>query len=235
VLPHSVRIEVWSDIVCPWCYIGKRRLETALSRFPHRAGVEVIWRSFQLDPGIPEGHTEATLPAVAAKYGISEEQMRAQMGHVERLAAAEGLDYDLATGVSGNTLLAHQLIHLAAEHGLGGAMKERLLHAHFEERRPVFDVEALVPLAVEVGLDAGDVRAALADKRFLPAVREDIATARALGGNGVPFFVVDRAYGASGAQPPEVLLQLLERAWADSHPIQTVPAAEGCDDGSCAI
>jgi predicted DsbA family dithiol-disulfide isomerase len=235
VLSGLVKIEVWSDIVCPWCYIGKRRLEAALGRFPHRDQVEVVWRSFQLDPSIPEGHTEVTLPALSAKYGISEDQMRTQMARVEQLAAAEGLDYDLANGVSGNTLLAHQLIHLAAEHGLAGAMKERLLHAYFEERRSVFDVEALVPLGVEVGLDGGEVRTALTDKRFLPAVRQDIATARALGGNGVPFFVVDRTYGASGAQPPEVLLQLLERAWAASHPLATVPAADGCDDGSCAV
>jgi predicted DsbA family dithiol-disulfide isomerase len=234
-LVSVVQIEVWSDIVCPWCYIGKRRLETALSRFRHADRVEVVWRSFQLDPTIPEGHTELTLPAVAAKYGISEERMRAQMRRVEELAAGEGLDYDLANGVSGNTLLAHQLIHLAAGHGLGAEMKERLLHAHFEERRPVFDVDSLVPLGVDVGLAEDEIRAALADKRFLPAVREDIATARALGGNGVPFFVIDRAYGASGAQPPEVLLQLLERAWADSHPLTTVPAADGCDDGSCAV
>jgi predicted DsbA family dithiol-disulfide isomerase len=230
-----VKIEVWSDIVCPWCYIGKRRLETALARFPHPGQVEVVWRSFQLDPSIPAGHTEATLPALAAKYGASVEQMRANMDHVEQLAAAEGLDYDLANGVSGNTLLAHQLIHLAAEHGRGGAMKERLLHAHFEERRSVFDVDALVPLAVDVGLTEDEVRTALADGRFLPAVREDIETARALGATGVPFFVVDRAYGAAGAQPAETLLQLLERAWADSHPLTTVPAAEGCDDGSCAV
>lgn len=230
-----MQIEVWSDIVCPWCYIGKRRLETALSRFPHADKVEVVWRSFQLDPSIPEGHTEKTLPAVAAKYGIGEDQMRAQMGRVEELAAAEGLDYDLANGVSGNTLLAHQLIHLAGEHGLAAAMKERLLHAHFEERRSVFEVDALVPLGVEVGLDEAEIRAALAEKRLLPAVREDIATARSLGANGVPFFVVDRTYGASGAQPPEVLLQILEKAWADSHPLMTVPAADGCDDGSCAI
>jgi predicted DsbA family dithiol-disulfide isomerase len=234
-LPGFVQIEVWSDIVCPWCYIGKRRLETALGRFPHADEVQVVWRSFQLDPSIPEGHTELTLPAVAAKYGIGEDEMRANMRRVEELATAEGLDYDLVNGVSGNTLLAHQLIHLAAAHALGAQMKERLLHAHFEERRSVFDVESLVPLGVEVGLDEAEVREALADKRFLPAVREDIATARALGGNAVPFFVVDRTYGASGAQPPEVLLQLMERAWADSHPLATVPAAEGCDDGSCAV
>ena len=230
-----MQVEVWSDVVCPWCYIGKRKLETALSRFAHADQVEVVWRSFQLDPSIPEGHTEPTLPALAAKYGSTVEQMAGQMKRVEDIAAGEGLEYHLAEGVSGNTLRAHELLHLAAERGLGGAMKERLLHAHFEERRSVFDVDSLAALAVEVGLDEAEVRAALADRRFLPAVREDIDTARALGATGVPFFVVDRAYGAAGAQPAETLLQLLERAWSDSHPLVTVPAAEGCDDGTCAV
>jgi len=230
-----VQIEVWSDVVCPWCFIGKRRLETALSRFAHADEVEVTWRSFQLDPSIAEGHTEATLPSLAAKYGASEAQMRANMAHVEELAAAEGLDYDLPAGVSGNTLLAHQLIHLAAAHGLQAAMKERLLHAHFEERRSVFDVASLVPLGVEVGLDEAEVRAALTDRRYLADVRADIATARTLGATGVPFFVVDRTYGAAGAQSPEVLLELLDQAWAASHPLLTVPAADACTDDSCAV
>lgn len=228
-------VEIWSDVVCPWCYIGKRRLETALSRFPHADQVEVIWRSFELDPGIPADRTEPTLPRLARKYGGSEKQMRGMMAHVEELAAAEGLSYDLPNGVSGNTLRAHQLIHLAAAHGMAGDLKERLLHAHFEERTSVFDVDALVALAVEVGLDGDEARAALADGRYLPQVREDIATARSLGINSVPFFVVDRAYGAAGAQPAEVLVQVLERAWADSHPLRTVAAAEGCTDDSCAI
>jgi predicted DsbA family dithiol-disulfide isomerase len=230
-----MQVEVWSDVVCPWCYIGKRKLETALSRFAHADQVEVVWRSFQLDPSIPEGHTEPTLPALAAKYGKPVAEMAAMQQRVEDIAAGEGLEYHLAEGVSGNTLRAHELIHLAAERDLGGAMKERLLHAHFEEQRSVFDVDSLAALAVEVGLDEAEVRAALADRRFLPAVRADIDTARALGATGVPFFVVDRAYGAAGAQPAETLLQLLERAWSDSHPLVTVPAAEGCDDGSCAV
>jgi predicted DsbA family dithiol-disulfide isomerase len=227
-LGPDMQVEVWSDVVCPWCYIGKRKLETALSRFPHADQVEVVWRSFQLDPAIPEGHTEATLPALAAKYGRSVEEMAQMQRRVEEVAAGEGLEYHLADGVSGNTLLAHELIHLAAEHGLGGAMKERLLHAHFTEQRSVFDVDSLVPLAVEVGLDEAEVRTALSDRRYLPAVREDIDTARALGATGVPFLVVDRSYGAAGAQ-------LLERAWADSHPLVTVPAAEGCEDGTCSV
>ncbi|MGY1781533.1 DsbA family oxidoreductase [Geodermatophilus sp. SYSU D01036] len=230
-----MRIEVWSDVVCPWCYIGKRRLETALERFPHRDRVEVVWRSFQLDPTIPEGETHATLPALAAKYGRPVEDMRAMMRHVEETAAGEGLEYHLADGVSGNTLLAHEVIHLAAERGLQGAVKERLLHAHFEEGRSVFDVDSLAALAVEVGLDEAEVRAALADHRFRPAVLADGATAQALGATGVPFFVVNRKYGAAGAQPAELLLQVLERAWADAHPLVTVPAAEGCEDGSCAV
>ncbi|MGY1632651.1 DsbA family oxidoreductase [Geodermatophilus sp. SYSU D01186] len=231
----DVRIEVWSDVVCPWCYIGKRRLETALERFPHRDQVEVVWRSYQLDPTAPEGETHPTLPALAAKYGRSEEEMRASMRHVEETAAAEGLQYSLADGVSGNTRLAHELIHLAAEHGLQGQMKERLLHAHFEEARSVFDVDSLVPLAVEVGLDEAEVRAALADSRHRHAVAQDARTAQALGATGVPFFVVDRKYGAAGAQPAELLLQVLERAWADAHPLVTVPAADGCTDDSCAV
>jgi predicted DsbA family dithiol-disulfide isomerase len=230
-----MQVEVWSDVVCPWCYIGKRKLETALSRFPHADQVEVVWRSFQLDPSVPEGHTEPTLPALAAKYGRSVEEMAGMQRRVEQVAAGEGLEYHLADGISGNTLLAHQLIHLAAAHGLAGAMKERLLHGYFEQQRSVFDVDSLVPLAVEVGLDETEVRAALGDRRYLAAVREDIDTARALGATGVPFFVVDRTYGTAGAQPAEVLLQLLERAWADSHPLLTVPDAEGCADGTCQI
>jgi predicted DsbA family dithiol-disulfide isomerase len=221
-----MQVEVWSDVVCPWCYIGKRRLEAALARFPHAGDVEVVWRSFQLDPGVPEGQTHATLPALAAKYGRSVEEMRGQMAHVESIAAQEGLRYDLAAGTSGNTLLAHQLVQLANERGLGDAVEERLMHAHFEEQRSVFDVDGLVELGAEAGLDADEARAALTDRRYLPAVAEDIATARALGATGVPFFVVDRAYGAAGAQPAEVLLQLLERARAASHPRQPVPAAE---------
>src|SRR6476660_554814 len=136
-----MQVEVWSDVVCPWCYIGKRRLESALEHFPHRDQVEVVWRSFQLDPSVPEGETHPTLPALAAKYGASVEAMRANMSRVEELAAAEGLD-----------------LHLAAEHGLRNELKERLLHAYFEEGRSVFDVDSLVPFAVEVGLDEAEVR-----------------------------------------------------------------------------
>jgi predicted DsbA family dithiol-disulfide isomerase len=230
-----MQIEVWSDVVCPWCYIGKRRLETALERFPHRDQVEVTWRSFQLDPSIPEGETHATLPALAAKYGATVDQMRATMTRVEQVAAEEGLEYHLADGISGNTSLAHELLHHAAEHGRQAELKERLLHAHFTEARSVFDLDSLVALAAEVGLDADEARTALTERRHRTAVAQDAVTAQTLGATGVPFFVVDRKYGAAGAQPAELLLQILERAWADSHPLVSVPAADGCDDDSCAV
>jgi predicted DsbA family dithiol-disulfide isomerase len=230
-----MQIEVWSDVVCPWCYIGKRRLETALERFPHRDDVEVIWRSYQLDPSIPEGETHPTLPALAAKYGASVAQMRANMARVEQIAAEEGLEYHLADGVSGNTALAHELLHHAAEHGGQGELKERLLRAHFTEARSVFDLDSLVALAAEVGLDAAEARAALTERRHRAAVAQDAALARAFGATGVPFFVVDRTYGAAGAQPADLLLQILERAWAESHPLVTVPPADGCADDTCAV
>lgn len=232
-----MRVEVWSDVVCPWCYVGKRRLETALERFEHRDQVEVVWRSFQLDPTAPEGETHPTLPALAAKYGVPAEQMRENMRGLEELAAAEGLEYHLADGISGNTLLAHELLHLAAEHGndTRNELKERLLHAYFEEQRSVFDVDSLVPLAVEVGLDEAEVREALSDRRYRAAVVDDSATAIELGARGVPFFVVDRKFGAAGAQPAEQLLQVLERAWRDANPLITVPDADGCTDDSCTV
>ncbi|MGY1720478.1 MULTISPECIES: DsbA family oxidoreductase [unclassified Blastococcus] len=230
-----MQVEVWSDVVCPWCYIGKRRLESALEKFPHRDQVEVVWRSFQLDPSVPEGETHPTLPALARKYGTTVEQMRENMAQVEQVAAGEGLEYHLADAVSGNTLLAHELLHLAAEHGKRNELKELLLHAYFEEGRPVFDVDSLVPFGVQVGLDEAEIREALTDRRYLAAVRQEGATAQALGATGVPFFVVDRKYGAAGAQPAELLLQVLERAWADAHPLVTVPAAEGCTDDGCAV
>jgi predicted DsbA family dithiol-disulfide isomerase len=156
------------------------------------------------------------------------------MARVEQVAAEEGLEYHLADGVSGNTSLAHELLHHAAQHGRQGELEERLLHAHFAEARSVFELDSLVALAAEVGLDAAEARAALAERRHRAAVVQDVALARALGATGVPFFVVDRTYGAAGAQPADLLLQLLERAWAESHPLVTVPPSLGCADDTCA-
>ncbi len=212
-----MNVEIWSDIACPWCYIGKRRFESALGQFDHADQVNVTWRSFELDPEAPTEAPGEMAQRLADKYGMSLEQARAMEAEMTATAAGEGLDYHLDIRRSANTFDGHRLIHLATEHGLGGVMKERLLAAHFTEGELVSDHEALVKLAAEVGLDADATRAMLASDRFADAVRSDELTARQFGISGVPTFVVDRQIGVSGAQPPAQLLQLLQQGWEQGH------------------
>ena len=206
-------VEIWSDIACPWCYIGKRRFEAALERFEHRDQVQVTWRSFELDPDAPPERHGDLAARLAEKYGMSVEQARASQQNLTDMAAGEGLKYHFDKARSGNTFDAHRMIALAAEHGLQDAMKERLLSAYFTEGELVSDPEALGRLASEVGVPAAAVRETLASDRFADEVRNDELTAQRLGISAVPTFVVDRALGASGAQPPDQLLALLEQGW----------------------
>ena len=209
-------VEIWSDVVCPWCYIGKRRFEAALERFGHADEVTVMWRSFELDQEAPKVAEGTATERLAAKYGMSLE--RAQQLHAEMTerAAEEGLDFrfDLARG--GNTFDAHRLIHLAATYGHQAASKERLMRAYFTEGEPIADPETLIRVVAEVGVDPVEARDVLQTDRFAEDVREDELLASQLGIQGVPFFVLDRRYGVSGAQPPEVLVQALERAWGEA-------------------
>jgi predicted DsbA family dithiol-disulfide isomerase len=230
-----VKVEIWSDVVCPWCYIGKRRFESALARFAHRDDVEVEWRSFELDPstesvtvaGEGPGHAEL----IATKYGMPLAQAEAAVASVTQAAAGEGLDFHLDRSLRSNTFDAHRLIHLAADHGLQDAAKERFMRAYFSEGEPVGDRDALLRLAVDVGLARDDVERVQAGDEHADAVRADEAEARALGISGVPFFVVDRKYGVSGAQPADQLLAVLERAWSERPPLTLVGAgAEGTDE-----
>ena len=232
-----MKVEIWSDVVCPWCYIGKRRFEAALARFPHREQVEVVWRSFELDPhaesvrAAGEGPHHADL--LAAKYAMSRAQAEAAIGSVTQAAAGEGLDFHLDVALRSNTFDAHRVIHLAAARGLQGAVKERLMRAYFSEGAPVGDRDTLVRLAAEAGLDAADVEKVLDTDEHADAVRADEAEARALGITGVPFFVVDRAYGVSGAQPADQLLAVLERAWSERAPLTLVGGAGSGTDEAC--
>ncbi len=207
-----MKIEIWSDVVCPWCYIGKRRLEHALREFEHADEVEVAWRSFQLNPDTPAGTAVPTLDYLTRRFGPQASQMT---GRVAELARGEGLDFDFSTQLTVNTLDAHRLLHLAADLGLGDAAKERLLHAHFTEGADLSDPETLVRLAGEVGVDTGRAREVLASREYADAVQADIELAQAFGASGVPFFVIDRKYGISGAQPAETFLQALRTAYAD--------------------
>jgi predicted DsbA family dithiol-disulfide isomerase len=235
-----VQVEIWSDVVCPWCYIGKRRFEKALARFEHADEVEVHWRSFELDPRAPARREGDSAEHLAAKYGMPVEVARQRLAEMDRLAAEEGLDYELAETTGGNTFDAHRLIHLGEEHGVGDAVKEALLHAYFVERVPVSDADVLRRVGVGAGLDPGEVDELLGGSRFADAVRADEAEATELGATGVPFFVIDRAFGVPGAQDDETFLAILRRAWERSHPIEVIrtPAggtAAACDGDSCPV
>jgi predicted DsbA family dithiol-disulfide isomerase len=204
-------VEIWSDVICPWCYVGKRRFEHALTLFDGRADVEVIWRSFELDPNAPR----EPLPLadrLAAKFNVSHAEAVAMNERMTETAAGDGLQFRLDRAISGNTLDAHRVIHLAASHGLQAEADERIKESYFAEGSPISDRESLVELAAAVGLDADETRAMLESDRFTDEVREDEQTAAAFGINGVPFFVFDRRFGVSGAQPPEVLLGALQEA-----------------------
>ncbi|PKH44301.1 Predicted dithiol-disulfide isomerase, DsbA family [Nocardioides alpinus] len=234
-----MKIEIWSDVVCPWCYIGKRRIENALAGFAHADEVEVRWRSYQLDPGAPTEPTESTSVMLARKYGQSPEGAQQMQDRVEAVAAEDGLIYRLSETLHLNTVDAHRLIHLAHQQGgnaLQGRVKEALLKAYFTEARNVADHAVLREVAAAAGLDATRVDEVLGSREFEADVHADAEQARAYGATGVPFFVIDQKYGVSGAQPTEAFTQVLERAWADAHPsIEMVGAGEECGPDGCAI
>jgi predicted DsbA family dithiol-disulfide isomerase len=228
-----MNVEIWSDIACPWCYIGKRRFEAALARFEHRDQVKVTWRSFELDPGAPRHREVAAAEHLARKYGMSLEQAQARLAQVTEIAAAEGLEYRFDRQRAGNTFDAHRLLHLAAGYGVQNALKERFLKGYFADGEPIGDPDTLQRLAADAGLPADEVREVLLTERYAEEVREDERTAAALGITAVPFFVVDRAIGAAGAQPPEVLEELLRRALPAEPAIPTVVGGDACDVDGC--
>jgi predicted DsbA family dithiol-disulfide isomerase len=212
----AMEIQIWSDVVCPWCYLGKRRFEHALAGFEQRDHVRVVHRAFQLDPTMPKGETQDQLEVLTRKYGAAAQQIKAQQAELVRLAAVEGLEYHLDGGLAGNTFDAHRLIRLGLERGVQDAVVERFFRAHFTEQRSLFDPQSLIELAAEAGLDPDETRTVLKDDRYADAVEADIQQAREYGANGVPFFVIDDRYGISGAQPTQTFAGALTQAWADS-------------------
>ncbi len=228
-----MNVEIWSDIACPWCAVGKRRFERALAGFEHADDVTVTFRSFELDPDAPPAREGSTAENLAKKYGTSVEQALAMNQRMTETAAGDGLEFrfDLARG--GNTFDAHRLLHLAAAHGRQPELKERLMRAYLGEGVLMSDHAALARLAAEAGLPEDEVRDTLATDRYAAEVRDDEATARGLGISAVPFFVVDRAFGAAGAQPPEVLGELLQRAWEARTPLSVVADGDSCGVDGC--
>jgi predicted DsbA family dithiol-disulfide isomerase len=228
-----MEVEIWSDIACPWCYVGKRRFEAALAGFEHRDEVRVTWRSFELDPEAPRERPEDGATHLARKYGTTREQALEMQRRMTEAAAGDGLEFHFEIARGGNTFDAHRLLHLAAEHGMQDALKERLMRAYLTEGEPIGDPDALARLAVEAGLPEGEVRDVLTTERFADEVRADERTAMALGIHAVPFFVVDRALGASGAHPPEALRELLERGWRQRSPLAVVADGQACGPDGC--
>ncbi|MFJ5651774.1 DsbA family oxidoreductase [Streptomyces microflavus] len=235
-----MRVEIWSDIACPWCYIGKARFEKGLAEFAHRDEVEVVHRSFELDPGRAKGQSEQVIDMLATKYGRTREEAASMEANVAANAQAEGLGYRTEGRDHGNTFDIHRLLHLAKARGRQDELLTLAYRANFAEERSVFDDDVLLALAVEAGLDADEARAVLADpEAYADEVRADEREASELGANAVPFFVLDRRYGISGGQPSEVFVQALEQAWKD-RPVTTLTTvggdAEACDtDGACEV
>jgi predicted DsbA family dithiol-disulfide isomerase len=227
-----MHVEIWSDIACPWCYVGKRRLEAALA--DAEADVEITWRSFELDPSAPAERPEGGAEHLAAKYGTSIEQAREMERRMTAVAAEEGLEFRFDRLRPGSTFDAHRVVHLAAAHGRQDEMKERLMRAYLTEGELVSDHATLRRLAVDTGLPEDEVVELLATDRFAAEVRDDERTAASLGISAVPFFVVDRAIAAAGAQSPEVLGELLRRAAQLARPaVPVVSGGEACGPDGC--
>ncbi|MFJ2666672.1 DsbA family oxidoreductase [Nocardia fluminea] len=233
----STRVEIWTDINCPFCYLGKARFEEALAGFAHRDDVEVVHRSFELDPTLPAGSTRPVVPAIAEKYGITVDQAAANERGIGAQAAAMGLPYRTSGRDSGNSFDMHRLLHYALDQGEQEAMLDALYAGNFAEEEPVFgDTERLVGLAVRAGLDENSVRAVLADPdAYADAVRRDEAEAAALGATGVPFFVFDGKYAVSGAQPADTFTRALNTAWNDRPAPQLIADGVSCGPDGCAV
>jgi predicted DsbA family dithiol-disulfide isomerase len=236
VVQDDVLIEVWSDVVCPWCYIGKRHLEAALDGFTHRDEVEVVYRSFELDPTAPEVPVEKTVESLARKFGTDVAGARELMKRADGVAASVGLEFRHSDAPHARTVDAHRLLHLALAQGRQAELKEALLAAYFTRGESMGDHEVLRKAAVDAGLEPGRVDEVLESREYADEVRADIEQARAYGATGVPFFVVDQKYAVSGAQPSEVFAQLLDRAWAERRPtIEVVGGDDVCGPDGCAI
>ncbi|GAA2563272.1 MULTISPECIES: DsbA family oxidoreductase [Streptomyces] len=228
-----MRVEIWSDIACPWCYVGKARFEKALAAFPHRDEVEVVHRSFELDPGRAKDDVQPVITMLTGKYGMSEAQAEAGEDNLGAQAAAEGLPYRTRGRDHGSTFDMHRLLHLAREQGRQTELLDLLYRANFAEERSVYnDDERLVELAGAAGLDADAARRVLADpEAYADGVRADEREAAELGATGVPFFVLDRTYGVSGAQPAEVFARALRQAWGERPTPKPVGGGSGAADG----
>jgi predicted DsbA family dithiol-disulfide isomerase len=232
-----MKVEIWSDVMCPFCYIGKRRFENALQELPFKDEIEVEWKSFQLNPDLQYQPGRNIHQYLAEHKGFSLEKAKELNNHVTEMAAAEGLKYDFDKAVVANSFDAHRFSHLAAKQGKGDAAEESLFKAYFTEGKNISDRDTLVQLGTEIGLDSAAVKQALEGDAYMQEVKQDIAEADAIGVRGVPFFVIDRKYAVSGAQAKEVFAQALERSYTEwkkvNNKFTTIEGQVCSPDGDC--
>lgn len=230
-----MKVEIWSDVMCPFCYIGKRRLEQALEQFDHAENIDIEWKSFQLNPDMKTNPEISINGYLARTKGWSLEQARQANQHVTDMAAEVGLDYHMDEAVVANSFRAHTLIQFAKTKNLGSEAEEALFEAYFVQSKNIDDTETLIDIAGHIGLDADETHKALSSDTYVTAVKEDIQEARAMNVRGVPFFVFDQKYALSGAQQPEAFLQALNRAWEEWSKQQTPVELSGQNDTACSV
>jgi predicted DsbA family dithiol-disulfide isomerase len=234
---EPLRIDIWSDVVCPWCAIGKANLARALERFPEAGRVEIVWHSFELDPNAGAAAAGNHAEQIARKYGVPVEQAQQMIDRVATTARGVGIDIRYDRIRPGNTFDAHRVIHLAADRGLQLEVKERMFRGYLTEGAAIGLPEEVERLAVDAGLDADEVAEVLASDAYADEVRADEAAAHQMGATGVPFFVFDGRYAVGGAQPPDALLEVLQRCWQERTPgVEVLSIADGaCGPDGCAI
>ena len=234
-----MKIEIWSDVMCPFCYIGKRNFEAAMAQFPNKENIEVVWKSYQLDPTLPETAHESHEDYLVKNKGMSAEQVKGMLANVTAMAKQAGLEYDFDKSIMVNSQKAHLLIQFAKTKNVGDEAEEQLFKAFFTEGKNIADIETLTQLGMEIGLDKEELQTAFTDETYRYTMKQDIQEAKNLGVTGVPFFVFDRKYAVSGAQPAPAFLETLDKSyteWRKANPeIQLeVIQGEGCTiDGKC--
>ncbi len=229
----KMKVEIWSDVMCPFCYIGKRKFEAALQQFEHKDNVEVVWKSFQLQPNMVTDTTKNTIQHLAESKGWTLAYAKEVTSHVVNMAKEVGLAYNFDKAVVANSFDAHRLVQFAKTKGKGDAMEEQLFKAYFIDGKNTADHPTLTALAVEIGLDEDAVKQVLATDAYSNNVREDIYQSQQIGVTGVPFFVLDNKYAVSGAQPSETFLGALKQAWSESDKTETIDGAVCTPDGKC--
>lgn len=234
-----MKIEIWSDVMCPFCYIGKRHFEEALSKFSDKEHIDIEWKSFQLDPTMPDVVEESQEDYLVKRKGMSRDQIQGMLQNVTTMGKEAGLDFNFDQSIMVNSQKAHQLIQFAKSKGLGNEIEERLFQAYFTEGKNVADETTLTELGKEIGLDENELQVAFNDDKYLYQMKQDIQEAQNIGVRGVPFFVFDRKYGVSGAQPTEAFLETLNKSfgeWREKNPetILDISKGQSCDiNGNC--